>query len=83
LKNKIEIEKDSSLDTQQKRFNTTEEIDAEENGDESIEEKGLDVEIKDFGIEEFEIIYSKEEVGCIHELVTPKGTKRIRIDSLT
>jgi hypothetical protein len=40
------------------------------------EDKLLDVEEKDYNIEDFEMVYSKEEIGCIHELIAPKGYKK-------
>ncbi len=59
-------------------------IEAEENreDDENIEDHTLDVKAKSNMIEDFEITVFKEEVGCIHEIVMPKGHKRGGISSL-
>jgi len=50
----------------------------EENNDENDidEDHALDVKAKSFVVEDFEISIHKEEVGCIHEIVMPKGYKR-------
>jgi len=44
------------------------------------EDQTLDIKAKSFAVEDFEITVHKEEVGCIHEIVMPKGYKRGGID---
>ena len=48
----------------------------EEEKEDNGEDQTLDVKAKSYMIEDFEINVFKEEVGCIHEIVTPKGFKR-------
>ena len=44
--------------------------------DDNHEDDMLDIKAKSFMVEDFEIAVFKEEAGCIHEIVTPKGYKR-------
>ncbi len=41
-----------------------------------VEEKGLDIKLKSSDLEDFEVTYFKEDIGCIHEVIAPKGVKR-------
>ncbi len=42
------------------------------------DDAALDVKAKSFIVEDFEMTYFKEEVGCQHEIVMPKGHTRKR-----
>lgn len=48
----------------------------EEDEDDNHEDQALDIKAKSHMVEDFEITVFKEEVGCIHEIVMPKGCKR-------
>ena len=48
----------------------------EEEKEDNMEDQALDVKARSFMIEDFEVNIFKEEVGCIHEIVMPKGYKR-------